>query len=646
MVHTLEDIYAVCTEGALQVMPAQIALAHFDLLDHAFGSSWRGVAASQAGLEHLMPEQVTDEEQVVVSFGGVRLYQSCRSALHKLIISFVWTEDTDSFRILRVLGAEAQVGSGLSDLKVPLERAFGKGVEPSEITREMAVFADAHLSGSDRQRLRRAYVTLDKLRTLPKVSQRGLLAAKPIGEMPKYTQDGQPELPLPPQFAAFYEQLAPNERSGLRAVYQAAVASCLFHAEDDIAPSCLIEPMAFAKISEQLRQDKTEWTSHIYLTRVIKAVLDHDPFAKHPDAWEELKRVAARAGFTAPLDPLHFLKTRCSGCAPHQVSQECFDTILRGENLVQNRVRLRKAGGLLNKLRSLQNEELQAFLPAMDLLIPQRKRKPVPAPQCLRPDPWSDLMELAKTANLHRDKLHAIGAVRQKASRHGLGPREITRAWACETLDGTKAARSRDRFRRGVECLDAMRAYGANSDMLPRADLGPLPDKRRKGNAMLPDRLEREIQDHAAFRGLSHNATRSILTAITTVFNKARKKEMFEMPLAEIPFGDIVDTIPSCAEELPKNWNRICAAARQLESEACFPWTDDWADLQRRVVAARVPVKENPVPAIAAVAQETGLSPRQITCEWAHKHARTLRPDLRLTWNKRMARFQELWVLV
>jgi hypothetical protein len=642
MVRTLEDLYDICMEGALQVMHAQIALAHFDLLDHVFGSWWRGVAASQAGLEHLMPEQAADEEQVVVSFGGVRLYQSCRSAIHKLIVSLVQTEDTDSFQILRILGAEAQVGSGLSDLKVPLERTFGIGVKPSEITREMAVKADAPLSGSDRQRLRRAFVTLDKLRALPKVSERGLLTAEPIGKMPRYIQAGQSELSYPPRLAAFSEHLGQSERVGLRAVYHAAVAAGLVEAEDNVAPSCLIEPKTIAKISEQLRQDKTERTSQIYLTRVTKAVLDHEPSARHPDAWEELKGVAARAGFTAPLDPLHFLKTRCAGSAPHQVSQERFDAVLQGEALVQNRARLRKAGGLLNKLRSLQNEELQAFLPAIDLLISQRKRKPAPVPQCLPPDPWRDLMEIAKTVGLRRDKLHAIGAVRQKASQQGLCPQKITHAWACNTLNGTKAATSRDRFRRGVECLDAMRASGTNSDLLPKTDLGPLPDKRRKGNAMLPKRLEREIQDHAAFRGLSNNATRSILTAITTVFNKARKKEMFEMTLAEIPFGDLVDAIPSFSEELPKNWNRVCAAARQLESEACFQWTDDWSDLQRRVVAAGVPVKENPVPAIAVVAQASGLSPGQITCEWSDQHARTLRPDLRLTWNKRIALFREL----
>ena len=70
-----------------------------------------------------MPEQATEEEQVVVFFGGLRLYQSYRSALLKLTTSFVWTEDNDSFRILRILGAEAQVGSGLSK-EIGLERSL------------------------------------------------------------------------------------------------------------------------------------------------------------------------------------------------------------------------------------------------------------------------------------------------------------------------------------------------------------------------------------------------------------------------------------------------------------------------------------------------------------------------------------------
>lgn len=642
MARTLEEIYNICSRGDLDVLPAEVVFAHFDLLEHVFGPLWREVGACRKELDHLMPEKVSAEDRVVASFGGVRLYQSCRSALHKLITSFVQTEDTDSFRTLRILGAEAQVGLGLSDLKAPLERAFGVGVKPSEITREIAIAADAPLSGMDRQRLRQAFATLDKLRALPKVSERGLLTAEPIGKMPKYAQDGQRELPLPPLLAAFYKQLAPSEQSGLRAVYRAAVSARLFEASSDIEPLCLIEPLTIAKILEQLRQDKTKQTSQVYLNRVIKAVLDHEPSARHPDAWEELKRVAARAGFLPPLDPLHYLKTRCAGYAPHQVSQERFDAVLRGEDLAHNRVRLQKAGKLLNELRSLQDKELQTILPAVDLLIPQRKKKSVPVPLCLPPDPWNDLMEIAKTAGLHRDRLHAIGAVRQKASKQGLSPREITHSWACNTLDGTKAATSRDRFRRGVECLDAMKASGTNSDLLPLTELDPLPDKRRKGNAMLPERLTREIKDHAAFRGLSHNGTRSILTAIAIVFSKARKKEMFEMPLTEVPLGDIVDAIPSGTKELPKNWNRICATARQLESEARFQWTDDWADLQCRVVAAGVPIKENPVPAIATVAQESGLSPTRINREWAWQHGRALRSDLKITWSRNVERFDAL----
>ncbi|MBI1492444.1 hypothetical protein [Halocynthiibacter styelae] len=642
MISTLGNIHAACTKGMIQVMAPQVALAHFDLLDLAFEASWRGVAASQSGLESLMPEQAHNEDPIVVSFGGLRLYQSSRCALNKMIASLVWTEDYDSIQILRILGAEAQIGSGLSDLKAPLERSFGIEVNPKEISREIAIAADATLFGSERQRLRKAFVTLDKLREIPKVSERGLLTMQPIGPMPKYRKDGQLELPLPPQLAVLYETLAPNERVGLRAAYCCAVASRLFDAADDIAPSCLIEPKTIAKISGRLHQDKGKRTTHIYLTRVIKAVLDHDPLAKHPDAWEELKRAAVRAGYADPLDPLHFLKNRCAGCAPLEITQKQFDEILRDEDLVHNRARLRKAAKLLNMLRAVQDEQLRTVLPAKDLLIPEGKKKPAPKAQCPPPDQWHALMDLAKAIGLQREKIHALGAIRNKAVLCGLTPPDLTHNWACETLAGISAATSRDRFRRGVECLDAIRASTPNSDFLHEADIGPLPDKRRSGNVPLPEHLVGEIKGHAAFRGLSHNATRSILTAITTIFNHTRKKETFKSPLAEIPFGGIVDQVLSETNELPRSWPRISAAARQLEVEVSFHWADDWAELQRQTVAAGVPVKENPVPAVAAVAQTFGLSPRQITNEWAHQYAQTLRPDLRLTWLKRIDRLRRI----
>jgi hypothetical protein len=624
MVRTLEDIFDICGKESLQVMPVKVALAQFDVLNTALDSRWRDVLASLDGLERLMPGGAKSDDPVVVGFGGVRLYQSCRSALLKLIVSIVSTENSDSFRILRILWDEAEIGSGLSDLKVPLERAFGEDVKPREITRELAIAADAPFSGSDRERLRRAFVVLDRLRRIPKVLKRGLLLADPIGRMPKYGRDGRLETPFPPRLAVFCGQLMQNQQVALRAVYHAALIASLFEGEDDIVPSCLIEPETLAKISEHLRQCKTERTSQIYLARVIKAVLDYERCARHPDAWEELKRVARRAGCTAPLDPLHFLKIWCVGCAPYQVSQERFDEILRNAISPQNRLRLQKAGVLLNELRTLRKEDLQVILPTVNLRIFQRKRKAVPKSQFLPPDPWYDRMKLAISAGLCREELNAIGAVRQRASKDGLGPRDITHAWACDALDSILATSSRARFRRGVDCLDAMRASVTSFDLLPLTDLGPLPDKRRNGMAKLPDRLVGEIQAHATFRGLSHNARRAILTAITSVFNHTQKKEMFEMPLAEIPLSDIVEATPSCAGPLPKNWHRTCAVARQLEKEVSLQWERDWADLQRLVVSAGVPVKENPVPAIAIPAQNSGLTPTQIDREWAWQHGRVV----------------------
>lgn len=642
MVHTLEDIYEICKSQEVKVVSSPIALAQFDILDHVFGPKWRGVEASISGLETLMPEQTAGEKEAAVPFGGVRLYKSCRSTMYKLIISLAGTDDTDSFRVLRILGAEAQIGSELNNFQAPLERAFGKGIKPADITREMALVADALLSGTARQRFRKSLANLDKLRVLPKVSERGLLPTEPIGKMPKYGPDGQLELPLPPRLAAFCEQLVPDGQVALRAVYRAAVAAGLFEASCDIEPSCLIDSKAIAKISARLQRDKKKQTSHLYLSRAMKAVLDHDPTARHPDVWEELKRVAVRVGFLSRLGLLHCLKTRCDGCAPHQVSQERFDAALQGERLQHNRVRLLKAGELFNELRAFQNDELRPLLPPVDLLIPRPKKRSAPKPQCLPPNPWAIVIQNAKTLGLTRDEVHAIGAVRQKASAQGFVPREITHEWACNTLAGINATSSRARFRLGIACLDALRSWEINLHLLPSTDLGPLTDRRRKGNATLPKHLVRQIRDHAAFRGLSHNFTRSILTGVATIFNKAENKEFFDLPLAEVPLSKIVEAIPSNTRGLPKNWDKICNMARNLESEVRFHWAAEWADLQRLVVAAGIPAKENSVPAIAAVAQKSGLSPSQIDREWAWHYGRALRSDLKITWSRNVERFDAL----
>ena len=105
MVRTLEDIHTICSGDVLDVMPPAVAQAQFDIVEDSIGPGWRVVLATRLGLDQLLPENATNEDQVVISFGGLRVYQSCRSAILKLIISLAPEALSDNFRTLRVLGA-------------------------------------------------------------------------------------------------------------------------------------------------------------------------------------------------------------------------------------------------------------------------------------------------------------------------------------------------------------------------------------------------------------------------------------------------------------------------------------------------------------------------------------------------------------
>jgi hypothetical protein len=57
-----------------------------------------------------------------------------------------------------------------------------------------------------------------------------------------------------------------------------------------------------------------------------------------------------------------------------------------------------------------------------------------------------------------------------------------------------------------------------------------------------------------------------------------------------------------------------------------LPWTKDWWALQRAVVQAAVPMRENPVPRLLPYA--AGREPRELDAAWAAETDRTLRSTL------------------
>ncbi len=269
---TLEDIHEDCLRGNQNLMPQVVALAHFDLLTQAFGKEWRDVRACPKEIQKIFPDNVSDTNPILTSFGGLRVYKCCARALLKLTVGLTQSKTDDPFQTLRILGRSARVGSGLSDLKAPLVEAFGADVNLSQIDREAAIQVDSTLVGIERQRFRKALTNLDALRLLPEVQARGLLSTEMIGTLPSYTSTGLRLQALPTQLSKFCAQLTTSDKTAFKAAYSIAVQAGVFDSTEDIPLNKFVETVVQAKLSELLASRYPGRTGRVYHNRITRAI--------------------------------------------------------------------------------------------------------------------------------------------------------------------------------------------------------------------------------------------------------------------------------------------------------------------------------------------------------------------------------------
>ncbi len=249
MVKTLGDLHVACLKGIQGGMPQAVALAHFDLIALALGDNWQSTDATSETMQRVFPEQVEETDPLFSAFGGLRMYQSCRQAMFKLMVEMTEEDIGDPFSTLRILGKAAGIGSGLSDLKAPLISAFGMDVKPSCTTRDKAIEVDATLEGASRCRFRRALVLLDQLRGLPQVLDKSILLPEPIGSTLSYTRSGERIQEFPPKLLAFCLSLKAADKTAFKATYTIGVAGGVIDPNHDIAPLDFLIPSNRACLS-------------------------------------------------------------------------------------------------------------------------------------------------------------------------------------------------------------------------------------------------------------------------------------------------------------------------------------------------------------------------------------------------------------
>ncbi len=565
MVKTLGDLHGSYLQGIQGGMPQVVAFAHFDLIAQALGENWQSTEATLETMQRIFPEQIEKTDPRLSTFGGLRMYQSCRQAMFKLVVEMTEEDIDDPFSTLRILGEAAGIRSALSDLKAPLTSAFGMDVRPSCITRDKAIEVDATLVGASRRRFRRALVLLDQLRRLPQILDKNILLPEPIGSMPRYTRSGGRIQELPPNLLADCLALKAADSTAFKATYTIGVAAGVLNPNHDVAPLDFLIPSKQACLAQLLLAKFPGKTGRIYLNRVTKAVCDAYPIWQHPEPWEALEREASKKTKAFSSVAWRMLRSRLNGVSPKEVTQEMISQLLAAEPSSRIRANLVTAVQTLLELQNAGDEDLSRLLPRTLLEPPWPQQTTVLAKAEEPADEWADLLTAVKNAGLSKNDVHAIGSVRSQAQRSqaSVSPRDLTKDWACDRLAVIKSSSTRMRFRRGIGCLDEIRKTNKQLGNLPKQPIGPLPDGRRRGNIALPQARIKELNAHFEFRGLSPNARRSISTAVTSIFCQTRKKDIFEKTLSQIPFDcvilDIERSAKSCPRTGPGQGRRDCS---------------------------------------------------------------------------------------
>lgn len=122
--------------------------------------------------KHSSPADPRKMIHLIRRFGGLRLYQSWRSAILRMILAHGGGSQEDHWKAFGTYGRIAGIKTGLSDIQRPLERAFGTEISPPAIPREMALEAESQATGAGLQGGRPAVIRLSHCRSSAATARR------------------------------------------------------------------------------------------------------------------------------------------------------------------------------------------------------------------------------------------------------------------------------------------------------------------------------------------------------------------------------------------------------------------------------------------------------------------------------------------
>ena len=656
---TLCDLRDAIAQDRITVINADVAITYLDLAVDALGDDefhQTPCAASQAAFEARFPD--APDDALIRAFGDGTTYQRWR---RNVAMNLCFAGLSDATEPFVKLGRFAK----RDGLPVPnrqvLERAF-PARHPRDIDRMSALDTDRGLAGHERWSFRQAIRALDTLRKIEAVRACGLLDLESIGPFPEYCDGDQRRVELPPQLRELADAQSVWDKRRMRRLFEIGVHAGLLDDAEDIAAADFVDARLLRALYDAACEKTSTITADGYLqtlVRVLQGFLPETMSARlgaidpRPGRRRDARRDRARRphGRDTPAKPGRGQSNT------QRLPDYVEDALTRFEmETTASKVRLKNLRTILRRfVKDRPAHDMTVLLEDATTRFELLFAHCTDATRaCYRRDltaflvhtgQGDDWMLLSRRASRAFPKLfcgRGIGLLARLSADHvpPLRPRDVSRGIALGMAADLRRDGPHNRISRlntGIASLDRLRPR--MPDLLDPKPIGALPDARRGSNLALPPQLEDALKAHADQDGFTAFGTRATLVAVRTLYSLAHDKAAFDRPLDRIPFDDLLRMLaPDNVAMIAPYRNEINALAARLS----IGWTRGWRDLQAHVVAAGTARCDNPLEALACIAIPENLEPWQLDREWAWTHERGLRPDLRLTFARNIARFDTL----
>jgi hypothetical protein len=624
---SLHDLYDALKSGTLHPENPTAAIAALDLVSHLYDLPLAALEFEAPRFAEVFPRDEIPEIARPIFKGERMRYRAFRNAILdcQMLAAPGDVDGEPRHSLVRV--GRLCLGKG-SNALYAVTRSLPPGVSPCAMTREFALSIDVSLEGGQKAWFRQGLGALDSLHGYDLARRSGLLLPARIGRLPTVRDHAQLE-PLPGTLLALRGAASRPTQNAIDYLWRLAVAGGVFRRGDDPSPAevagrfldiARLDPEAHGlSLSDRARAKYL----HKFAQSLVAAGCADPRLSTSRVAWRRLKVAVRDAG----IDP-----ERLRGVArpavladlgPQDVTPEWCEKTLAGLDRMGANA-FRTSAYLLDALHG-DNRIPASLLPAKTtgltrLLRPRGSPKPPPAPRPEAPSvtEWRRLFAEARAKGFDDRALGPLSTLRVRAIDASLAPRDLSVDWIVDLLN-REALRNRAAIYASTRLLDEFAAHPGLAKLVPTMRMASDVVAERRDRRPLHDDMLAELTETMDWMGMSASGRREAAAATMALAEVSGNRPNLDALLAQDL--DAFDWSPFAG--------RAAAYKLVLDRVRVFrglPWSDGWRALQRAVVAAGVPMRENPVPRLLPYAR--GREPVDLDAAWAAETDRTFRSTL------------------